>query len=240
MAWSTRELAELAGTTVNTVRHYHAEGLLPEPERASNGYKRYGADHLIRLLRITRLRDLGVPLAGIAGMEQDPQSRVAEIRRLDREIAAHIDRLATAREDLARILEHDAPATTPTGFADLAPRLSAAQQDLLAVYATVFDEETVEQFHRALQAPEETDELFEDLPADASAEQIEQLARRLVPVMRRQRAQFPRLHDPGVRRGVDPLEARRTMGHALVEVYHPAQVRVLQRLDALLEEAERG
>ena len=31
MAWSTRELAELAGTTVNTIRHYHALGLLERP-----------------------------------------------------------------------------------------------------------------------------------------------------------------------------------------------------------------
>ena len=28
MAWSTRELADLAGTTVNTVRHYHERGLI--------------------------------------------------------------------------------------------------------------------------------------------------------------------------------------------------------------------
>jgi DNA-binding transcriptional MerR regulator len=33
MAWSTRELAELASTTVNTIRHYHRLGLLAEPER---------------------------------------------------------------------------------------------------------------------------------------------------------------------------------------------------------------
>jgi hypothetical protein len=31
MAWSTRELAELAGTTLRAVRHYHEVGLLAEP-----------------------------------------------------------------------------------------------------------------------------------------------------------------------------------------------------------------
>ncbi|WAP52215.1 MerR family transcriptional regulator [Arthrobacter sp. ATA002] len=65
MPWSTSELAELAGTTVNTVRHYHRSGLLEEPDRMSNGYKQYGARHLARLLQIRRLRDLGVPLAQI-------------------------------------------------------------------------------------------------------------------------------------------------------------------------------
>jgi DNA-binding transcriptional MerR regulator len=33
MAWSTRELAELAGTTVNTIRHYHRGGPLAAPGR---------------------------------------------------------------------------------------------------------------------------------------------------------------------------------------------------------------
>ena len=35
MAWSTRQLAELAGTSLRAVRHYHDVGLLPEPERLS-------------------------------------------------------------------------------------------------------------------------------------------------------------------------------------------------------------
>ncbi len=52
MAWSTRQLAALAGTTLRAVRHYHEVGLLDEPERASNGYKQYRTEHLLRLLRI--------------------------------------------------------------------------------------------------------------------------------------------------------------------------------------------
>jgi hypothetical protein len=54
VAWSTREIAELAGTTVRAVRHYHEVGLLDEPKRRANGYKQYGVAHLIRLLRIKR------------------------------------------------------------------------------------------------------------------------------------------------------------------------------------------
>src|SRR5207253_1241602 len=37
------ELASYAGVTVRAVRHYHAKGLLPEPERDHSGYRRYGA-----------------------------------------------------------------------------------------------------------------------------------------------------------------------------------------------------
>jgi DNA-binding transcriptional MerR regulator len=75
VAWSTRQIAELAGTAVNTVRHHHEAGLLDEPERRSNGYKQYGVPHLLRLLQIRRLRDLGVPLAQIETLgraDEDP------------------------------------------------------------------------------------------------------------------------------------------------------------------------
>lgn len=37
MAWSTRELANLAGTTLNTVRYHHRLGLLDVTDRAANG-----------------------------------------------------------------------------------------------------------------------------------------------------------------------------------------------------------
>ncbi|MBE1489248.1 MerR family transcriptional regulator [Plantactinospora soyae] len=61
MAWSTRALAALVGTTMNTIRHYRL-GLLEEPERRYNGYKQYGAGDLVRLRCIGRLADPGVPL----------------------------------------------------------------------------------------------------------------------------------------------------------------------------------
>lgn len=51
MAWSTRELAELAGTTVKSVRYYRQLELLDEPERLTNGYKQYEVRHLVRLYR---------------------------------------------------------------------------------------------------------------------------------------------------------------------------------------------
>ncbi|WP_286160418.1 MerR family transcriptional regulator [Streptomyces yunnanensis] len=59
MAWSTREIAELAGTSLRAVRHYHEVGLLDEPVRRANGYKQYGVAHLVRLLRIKPLSTWG-------------------------------------------------------------------------------------------------------------------------------------------------------------------------------------
>lgn len=68
MAWSTREVADLAGASVRAVRHYHEIGLLKEPERGANGYKHYGTSHLLRVLRIKRLTTLGFSLPQIAAM----------------------------------------------------------------------------------------------------------------------------------------------------------------------------
>jgi DNA-binding transcriptional MerR regulator len=65
LAWSTREPAGLAGTTVKSVRYGHQLALLDEPERLGNGYKQYEVRHLVRLPQITRLTELRVPLSQI-------------------------------------------------------------------------------------------------------------------------------------------------------------------------------
>ncbi|WFF00186.1 MerR family DNA-binding transcriptional regulator [Micromonospora sp. WMMD964] len=56
VAWSARELAELSGTTVNAIRHYHRIGLLDEPSRRYNGYQQYGVSDPV-LLPVTRRRE---------------------------------------------------------------------------------------------------------------------------------------------------------------------------------------
>ncbi|MEU8234504.1 MerR family transcriptional regulator [Actinoplanes sp. NPDC048967] len=110
MAWSTRELAELTGTTVNTIRHYHRLGLLEEPERRHNGYKQYGNRELERLLSIRRLVELGVPLARIGEAGTDGTVAPETLRQVDAGLAADIERLARARSDIAAIL-HDGAVT---------------------------------------------------------------------------------------------------------------------------------
>lgn len=54
-------MADLAGTTVRTVRHYHRLGLLEVPP-AVRGRRDYGVEHLARLLRIRWLAEGGLPL----------------------------------------------------------------------------------------------------------------------------------------------------------------------------------
>ena len=59
------QLATYAGVTVRAVRHYHAKGLLPEPERDHSGYRRYDASAVVELVRIRTLAEAGVPLSKV-------------------------------------------------------------------------------------------------------------------------------------------------------------------------------
>ena len=103
MAWSTREIADLSGTTVNTVRHYHREGLLDEPDRMSNGYKQYQVRHLLRLLQIRRLRELGVPLDQIEQVGSNGNDSASALSAIDADLATSIERLQRARAEITAI-----------------------------------------------------------------------------------------------------------------------------------------
>ena len=117
MAWSTREIAELAGTSLRAVRLYHAIGLLDEHERHSNGYKQYGVAHLVRFIRIKRLSDLGFSLPQIAAMGDVQGHPAEELRILDAELAATIKGLHRARVELGLILRQSVPTDLPSEFA---------------------------------------------------------------------------------------------------------------------------
>ncbi|WP_020015460.1 MerR family transcriptional regulator [Promicromonospora sukumoe] len=112
------ELAELAGVTVRTLRHYHQVGLLPEPPRTSGGYRHYDVGHLVRLLRITRMTALGLPLSALPEVLDDPAAADELLDELDRRAAADIERLNARRADIAALRRSGAPP-------DLPPELSA-------------------------------------------------------------------------------------------------------------------
>lgn len=138
MAWSTREIADLAGTSLRAVRHYHDVGLLAEPERQPNGYKQYGVTHLVRLLRIKRLVDLGFSLPQIAELGEDDHHPDDALRTLDAELGAIIERLARARVELGLMLRHHAPADLPAGLATAgAAERSEADRSLILILTRV-------------------------------------------------------------------------------------------------------
>ncbi|MBF6357314.1 MerR family transcriptional regulator [Nocardia higoensis] len=102
------ELASYAGVTVRAVRHYHAKGLLPEPERDHSGYRRYTADDLVELIKIRTLARAGVPLARVRELLQaDTEGFAAAIADIDKRLQAEIRERQRHREQIARLTAGD-------------------------------------------------------------------------------------------------------------------------------------
>lgn len=240
MAWSTRELAELAGTTVNTVRHYHRLGLLPEPDRRVNNYKQYGVADLVRLLRIRRLVDLGVPLGQIDDVSHGGDSTPDALRAVDADLAQRITHLQQARDDIALILAGDAPADGPRGFESVASRLSEADRSILHIYTRLYDQETLDDLRRMVEAEsDEADAEFNALPADADEATRQRLAELIAPALAQHQAEFPWLTDPERRLPKGRAMSEESIIEAVVELYNPAQLDVLARASMLVNPAPR-
>src|SRR5262249_37062482 len=81
------EVARQLGTSVEAVRFYERAGLVPEAQRASNGYREYDSDAVERLRCLIGFRQLDLPLPQAAALaSQCVDGRcdlmVPELRRL--------------------------------------------------------------------------------------------------------------------------------------------------------------
>jgi DNA-binding transcriptional MerR regulator len=113
VTYTIGELAEQAGVTPRTIRYYTAEGLLPRPD-ARGQYALYGAEHLLRLRLIARLKDSFLPLgeirARIEGLSADQIHAL-----LDEETQAAPAQTSSAAEYLAQVLTRPG---APLGIAE--------------------------------------------------------------------------------------------------------------------------
>lgn len=240
MSWSTRELAVLAGTTVNTVRHYHGRGLLDEPDRSSNGYKHYGVDHLVRLLQIRRLRDLGVPLADLEQQRSGVGTTARVLVEIDAELVETIERSRRARAEIERMLHHDMTGGVPPGFEQVAVRLSPRERSLTLIYAQLYDEAAMADVREMLdhEIDDATAE-FEGLPADAGQAIRDRLARQLAGSIVTAITDYPWLTEPRTRLLKDEQTTAATWIESVVALYNDAQVDVLRRASSLAAEQAR-
>ena len=140
------QLATYVGVSTKTIRVYHAKGLLPEPDRDRSGYRRYGADHAIELIKIRTLAEAGVPLARIRDLRTatDEEFRLA-LHEIDTGLTARIRNLRGTQQRLRQLADGHLPSLpdevsthleqlTHLGFTG---RWVALQRDLwLLVFAT--------------------------------------------------------------------------------------------------------
>lgn len=240
------ELAELAATTPRAIRHYHRLGLLAEPERDESGYRRYGPRHLVRLVRIRRLRSVGMPLQRIAenvGTDSTDIDLASTLRSLADEIEQQIRGLTDLR---ARVLDIAAsgslsdPATTWEAelrrhdvleqSVELPPAEQTAArlidslhpegiQGMIDQTASLFSDPSVRQRLGALL------DRFEALPDDASDETIAALAADYAAAV-----PAPATRPPTIDTG--------TMERLLGGRLSPVKLRCLRSVRALLEQRD--
>jgi DNA-binding transcriptional MerR regulator len=106
------QLADHLGMPTRTVRFYERKGLLPEPERAGNGYRVYDDTTLVRLRFIRTAQAAGLTLAEISSIihvRDDGAAPCSHVDALLRNKLADVQRrrrqLAALETELAHLLE---------------------------------------------------------------------------------------------------------------------------------------
>ena len=119
-ALSSGELADLAGVSRDTLRHYERKGVLPRPLRGHNGYRQYPSEALQRVQLVRRALSVGFTLDELArvlkvrdagGAPCEEVRRVAAQKLVDvqdqlRELTALRDELQETLRDWDARLAH--------------------------------------------------------------------------------------------------------------------------------------
>lgn len=128
------QLAAYAGVTARAVRHYHAKGLIPEPERDHSGYRRYDAAAVVELIKIRTLAEAGVPLARVHELlHADEAEFHVAVENIDRRLRAEIRERQTHRQRIAQLAAGDSLAlpTEVVTYLDLL-RARGATEEMIA------------------------------------------------------------------------------------------------------------
>jgi DNA-binding transcriptional MerR regulator len=141
-----KELSEITGVTVRTIRYYHQIGLLSIPVRR-DGHRHYDLAHVARMARIRWLAQAGIPLATIANMLTEPTpgpdasgpGRAAVRADLAASIAALDQQLTEVRAQRQRVV---ALMDTVDRDGHLSPMPAAMVEFYDAMHAKAADEQT--------------------------------------------------------------------------------------------------
>jgi DNA-binding transcriptional MerR regulator len=108
-AWRMKigELAQRAGVTTRTIRHYERVGVLPGTERTESGYRLYSGDELGRLAFVRAAQAVGLTLGEIREIVafrdrgETPCGHVlALVERRTAELVARIEEMQRLRVEL--------------------------------------------------------------------------------------------------------------------------------------------
>lgn len=97
------ELAKIANCTVETIRYYEKEGLMPEPERQENNYRSYNQQHLDRLRFIRNCRVLELNHDEIRELLKMMDPAYGECRSVNDVLDEHIEHVRTRISELQQL-----------------------------------------------------------------------------------------------------------------------------------------
>lgn len=117
-------VAKQSGFSIDTIRFYERQGLLPEPARKPSGYRCYQPDILVRLRFIQRAKELGFSLEEITqllALSEDNHQGVKGVRERAQQQVDHISQkiteLTRMRDSLAQLVDacpgHGKPSACP-------------------------------------------------------------------------------------------------------------------------------
>lgn len=96
------ELARHVGVSTKTIRYYEDIGVLPEPERAANGYRDYGDESVERLQFVRDAQATGLTLTEITSILDMRQHGAGTCQHVTELLERHLADLDAHIEDLHR------------------------------------------------------------------------------------------------------------------------------------------
>jgi len=100
------ELAKRTDCSIQTIRFYEKEGVLPAPTRSDGNYRLYNEDHIERLRFIRHCRMLDMTLSDVSTLikyRDTPNTGCEEVNVF---LDQHIDAVQTRLEELAQLKLH--------------------------------------------------------------------------------------------------------------------------------------
>ena len=100
------ELAKCTGATVETIRYYEKEKLLPEPSRSEGNYRLYRESHIERLQFILHCRTLDMRLDEVRTLLQYWEEPNRDCGDVDTLLDEHIHAVEVRIEELKQLKQH--------------------------------------------------------------------------------------------------------------------------------------
>ncbi len=100
------ELAKRTGATVETIRYYEKERLLPEPFRSEGNYRLYNEEHIERLQFILHCRTLDMALDDVRILLEYWESPDKDCGDVNKLLDEHIHAVEIRMEELMHLKHH--------------------------------------------------------------------------------------------------------------------------------------